>query len=218
MSNTKKIFYSLIGLAIHWGFFLWAAYLTFANTIPNLIWEFSEGSILLAGAWLFIGLPIFFVIFNGLGIFLRGCLLDYHGIETQKGDWTAFFPWTKTNYKFYITDPATELRRVYGLCYQNTDVGVNGTFEAFLVIGPLRSIFLNKDGKQDGTLMFRANYKDGEYDGLFEEFYENGQLKIRVNYIDGKEDGLYEEFDIDGNLTETETYRNGELVEENDNP
>jgi len=66
--------------------------------------------------------------------------------------------------------------------------------------------------------MFRANYKDGEYDGLFEEFYENGQLKIRVNYIDGKEDGLYEEFDIDGNLTETETYRNGELVEENDNP
>ena len=54
--------------------------------------------------------------------------------------------------------------------------------------------------------------------GIVEEFYDDGQLWFRGNSIDGKRDGLYEEFDRNGNLTKTDTYRNGELVEENDNP
>jgi antitoxin component YwqK of YwqJK toxin-antitoxin module len=49
-------------------------------------------------------------------------------------------------------------------------------------------------------------------------FYENGQLSFRGNYKDGKQDGRLEYFDEDGSLTKTETYRNGELVEENNNP
>jgi len=35
---------------------------------------------------------------------------------------------------------------------------------------------------------------------------------------DGEQDGLYEEFDEDGNLTKTETWENGEVVEYNLNP
>ena len=55
--------------------------------------------------------------------------------------------------------------------------------------------------------------------GIVEEFHENGQLEFRGTVIDGKPvDGLWELFDEDGNLTETMTFRNGELVEENFNP
>ena len=51
-----------------------------------------------------------------------------------------------------------------------------------------------------------------------ETFHENGQLEQRANFKDGKREGLWEEFDEDGNLTETRTYRNGVLIETNDNP
>ena len=55
--------------------------------------------------------------------------------------------------------------------------------------------------------------------GIVETFHENGQLEFRGTVIDGKPvDGLWELFDEDGNLTETMTFRNGELVEENFNP
>jgi len=43
-------------------------------------------------------------------------------------------------------------------------------------------------------------------------FYENGQLEWRANYKDGKLDGLFELFDENGNLTKTKEYKNGELI------
>jgi len=43
-------------------------------------------------------------------------------------------------------------------------------------------------------------------------------LEFRGNVIDGKIEGLGEFFDQDGNLTQTSTWRNGEMVESNDNP
>ena len=54
--------------------------------------------------------------------------------------------------------------------------------------------------------------------GIVEKFHENGQLSRRTNYKDGLRDGLHEWFDEDGNLTKTETWKNGDLVETNDNP
>ena len=70
----------------------------------------------------------------------------------------------------------------------------------------------------NGQLSFRGNIVDGEPNGLFEYFHDNGQLRLRGNNVDGETDGLSEYFDENGNLTGTETYRNGELVEENNNP
>ena len=42
--------------------------------------------------------------------------------------------------------------------------------------------------------------------------------KSQLDQIDGLHEGLFENFDEEGNLTRTETYRNGELVETNENP
>ena len=44
-------------------------------------------------------------------------------------------------------------------------------------------------------------------------YHDNSQLKTKGNYINGKEDGLWEYFDEEGILTETEEYKDGELVE-----
>ena len=46
---------------------------------------------------------------------------------------------------------------------------------------------------EDGQLESRYNFKDGEKDGLWEEYYKNGQLKSKENYKDGKKDGLMED-------------------------
>ena len=54
--------------------------------------------------------------------------------------------------------------------------------------------------------------------GTVEFFHDNGQLEMRGNFIDGKQEGPWEWFDEDGNLIGTLMYRNGELIEENDNP
>jgi antitoxin component YwqK of YwqJK toxin-antitoxin module len=66
---------------------------------------------------------------------------------------------------------------------------------------------------ENGQLFIKENYIDGELDGLYETFHVNGQLSSRSNFIDGERDGLSESFDENGNLIETETYRNGVLVE-----
>jgi antitoxin component YwqK of YwqJK toxin-antitoxin module len=55
---------------------------------------------------------------------------------------------------------------------------------------------------ENGQLMVRTNYKNGQQEGLYEWFYENGQLSWRGNYKNGKQDGLWEYFDSDGNLEE----------------
>ncbi len=54
--------------------------------------------------------------------------------------------------------------------------------------------------------------------GIVEMFNNDSQLWERQNYKDGEFDGLWEDFDRNGNLTKTETYRNGVLIEENNNP
>ena len=70
----------------------------------------------------------------------------------------------------------------------------------------------------NGQLWVRQNYIDGQLSGLWEWFDRNGQLSSRTNYIYGVHDGLREEFSVNGNLIRSMTFRNGELVEENNNP
>ena len=92
-----------------------------------------------------------------------------------------------------------------GITYhQDTNEPITGIVEKF---------------SDNSLLQSRANYRDGEevVQTIF-NYFENGQLDVRGNYTDGVQDGLVEFFDEDGNLTETRTYRNGELIEENLNP
>jgi antitoxin component YwqK of YwqJK toxin-antitoxin module len=103
----------------------------------------------------------------------------------------------------------------------------DGLSEGFYENGQLSSRETFKDGEpnglveffdENGQLSLRGNLIDGKREGLWEWFYENGQLRFRGNFIDDLQDGLWEYFDEDGVLPGSSTYRNGELVEENDNP
>ena len=39
---------------------------------------------------------------------------------------------------------------------------------------------------ENGQLRTKKNLKDGEPDGLAEDYFENGQLKVKRNYKDGE--------------------------------
>ena len=54
--------------------------------------------------------------------------------------------------------------------------------------------------------------------GIVDTFRDNSSLESRRHYKDGEREGLYEEFDRNGNLTQTGTWENGELVETNLDP
>lgn len=56
------------------------------------------------------------------------------------------------------------------------------------------------------------NYNNGKRHGEFISYWGNGQLAIHCFYKDGNYDGIYEEFDFYGNLVERVTYDNGKVV------
>jgi antitoxin component YwqK of YwqJK toxin-antitoxin module len=49
----------------------------------------------------------------------------------------------------------------------------------------------------------KGSYKNGNREGLFEQFDENGQLKTKIKYKNNRYHDLYEEYDKDGNLMDT---------------
>ena len=69
-------------------------------------------------------------------------------------------------------------------------------FEGKPFTGVAFDIHYNRQLKSEG------NYKDGQRDGLYQEWYKNGQLLSEANYKDGQRDGLYQEW-----------YENGEKLE-----
>jgi len=68
-----------------------------------------------------------------------------------------------------------------------------------------------KHGIQMDYYSKRRHYKDGELNGLFEEWYNNGQLRIRQKIEYNGLDGLSELWNEDGKLVRKETYKDGEL-------
>ena len=48
------------------------------------------------------------------------------------------------------------------------------------------SVYTEYENLGRGQLKIKGSYKDGEKDGLWEEYYENGQLEIKSSYKDGK--------------------------------
>ena len=71
-----------------------------------------------------------------------------------------------------------------------------------------------KDGEQlsyhqNGQLENIINYKDIEWDGLYEYFYPNVQLETKTTFKNGIEEGLWEFFNRYGSLNKTDTWENG---------
>lgn len=58
------------------------------------------------------------------------------------------------------------------------------------------------------------NYRDGKFDGLFTEWYENGNKKLEVTYSSGRKNGTESLWDENGHLIGTMIWREGVLVEE----
>ena len=78
-----------------------------------------------------------------------------------------------------------------------------------------------KDGKQnglfqlyteEGILVDDANFKEGERDGLTEQFYsDTGKLRVSGNYKNGVLDGEFKAYYPNGNLQREVIYKNGEM-------
>ena len=78
-----------------------------------------------------------------------------------------------------------------------------------------------KDGKQnglfqmyteDGILIDNANFKDGERDGVTEQFYnDTGKLRVSANYKNGVLEGEFKAYYPNGNLQGEVNYVNGEM-------
>ena len=78
-----------------------------------------------------------------------------------------------------------------------------------------------KDGKQnglfqmyteDGILIDSGTFKNGERDGLTEQFYNDiGKLRVSANYKNGVLDGKFKAYYPNGNLQGEVIYKNGEM-------
>ena len=67
---------------------------------------------------------------------------------------------------------------------------------------------------ENGQKEYEGNFIDGKKEGLWTYWYKkNGQKKFEGNLIDGKKEGLCTWWDKEGNVTETEIYKDDELVD-----
>ncbi len=83
---------------------------------------------------------------------------------------------------------------------------------------------ITKDGKPftgravrhypDGKLWSRYSYKEGLYDGIIEEWYENGERSALKHFKDGKQHGITHYWDEKtGEMTKMVLYENDEEIE-----
>jgi antitoxin component YwqK of YwqJK toxin-antitoxin module len=62
----------------------------------------------------------------------------------------------------------------------------------------------------NGQLLSKGTYKDGEGDGPLEIYWDNGQLRAKSTWKVGVQDGPRENYDENGQLMSTGIYTNGE--------
>tara|TARA_B110000483_G_scaffold180705_1_gene213689 strand:- start:626 stop:1681 length:1056 start_codon:yes stop_codon:yes gene_type:complete len=77
--------------------------------------------------------------------------------------------------------------------------------------GLFEEYFRKKDPYKQGEIKRRINYLDGEFHGLYEEFYINGQIERRVGYLNGEKHGKSEEYYEDEKPNEFANYKHGNL-------
>ena len=100
--------------------------------------------------------------------------------------------------------PSEQLVKRQGVFYEiNTTTPFTGNTVGYHKNGQLKSKANYKNGERDGLwesyyengeLEFKGYYKNGKYDGFWESYYENGELEFKGNYNDGEKDGLWEEY------------------------
>lgn len=86
------------------------------------------------------------------------------------------------------------------------------TFKKTMLIKPL-----NKTGQIDGEevgyiagkIYFSAEFKNGEKDGLFIQYFDSGSLKAVSHYKKGKKDGVEKYYYENGILESTQLWKNG---------
>ena len=81
-------------------------------------------------------------------------------------------------------------------------------------LGEKNGLCIEYFGKPKGPVYIKCYYKDDEFHGPYERFYENGQLRSSGQLTDGVQTGYWEWFDEDGTLVKKGTFVNGELNEE----
>lgn len=62
---------------------------------------------------------------------------------------------------------------------------------------------------ENGNLMLKTNYKNGELDGMLESWYFTGKPQFRGSYVKNKKEGPWKIFKPDGTLRYEIVYNNG---------
>jgi len=116
--------------------------------------------------------------------------------------------------------PSDKLVERQGIKYEiNSTTPFTGSSVSYYENGQLMSKHNYKDGERDGLsewfhdngqLLDRENYKNREREGLSERFYDNGQLDDKKNYKNGKKEGLTENYHKNGQLSFKGKYKNDE--------
>ena len=115
----------------------------------------------------------------------------------------------------YTGSPITDESEQDGIFFFQDDEGGEYDFSYFPLV-----FVTTKDGEFDGlfTQWYKngqkeaeGTAKDGELDGLMTEWYENGQKSSKKTYKDGGKDGLYTIWYDNGEKEEEGTYKDGKL-------
>ena len=113
-----------------------------------------------------------------------------------------------------------------GIQYEvNSEVGFTGKYVEYFKNGQKLIEKDYKNGKLEGLVTewhenrqkkSEIKSKNGKVvDGLLIEWHENGQKRSEANWKNGDFDGVVTFWDKEGDVTETETYKDGELVSSN---
>ena len=94
----------------------------------------------------------------------------------------------------------------------------NGLFQMYTEDGILIDSGTFKNGERDGLteqfyndtgkLRVSANYKNGVLDGKFKAYYPNGNLQGEVNYVNGEMNGDFKEYHENKNIRLSGSYKN----------
>lgn len=72
--------------------------------------------------------------------------------------------------------------------------------------------------KPSGKLKARYHIREGVYDGLVEEWYDNGQQKTKTSYIAGQHQGDNFYWNADGTLQVHKVWKDNNLISETPGP